>query len=89
MKLSPKVYRGIEYVAEREMPEDQRKRLGETSSDLEFIKILMADGSIVDRCLTFKEYSRWYDTHFAPTQSSTTADPAPVPNASVRIAFNS
>jgi hypothetical protein len=87
MKVSPKIYRGIEYVVERDLPEDQQKRLNDSLPSVEFIKILLNDGTILDRCISFKEYSAWYDSLVTVVKEETVAK-TPGQGIPVRIALN-
>lgn len=58
MKAKAKFFRGIEYVVETELPENQQAILGESNA-LERIKILI-DGKIIGNCFSYEAYSLWY-----------------------------
>jgi hypothetical protein len=60
MKVERKIYKGIEYVLFSELPQTQQEKLLQTLSVDAFIKI-MIDGTIVSRCIQFKDYSNWYE----------------------------
>jgi hypothetical protein len=59
MKVSPRIYKGIEFITVPELPTEQRLLLESSPQTPERIKILI-DGKIVDNCIQFKHYSEWY-----------------------------
>lgn len=63
MKVGPQSYRGIDFVREPELPADQQEVLRKTPDDPERIKILI-DGSVVENCIYYKDYERWYNEVF-------------------------
>lgn len=82
---NPKLYKGIEYVQLKELPEDQQRMIKETLNQELFIKILV-DGHLHQDCILFKDYKYWFEKFFAEpvsekldTETSTaTKDIAPL-----------
>lgn len=64
MKVDRKIYKGIEYVTLSELPQVQQEHLVKTLPSEFFIKILI-DGSIVSRCIQYRDYSMWFDQVFS------------------------
>jgi hypothetical protein len=64
MKVERKIYKGIEYVALAELPQVQQEQAMQTLSPDLFIKILV-DGTVVSRCIQYKDYNAWYDGVFS------------------------
>ena len=69
MKVERKIYKGIEYVLLTDIPQPQREHLLQTLSQDQFIKILI-DGSVVQQCLQYKDYSFWFDNIFKTRQQT-------------------
>jgi hypothetical protein len=69
MKVSSKVYKGIEYVQISELPEIQRVKLLQTIDQDVLIKILI-DRKIISNCLQYKDYELWFDNIYKPGQVS-------------------
>jgi hypothetical protein len=84
MKAKAKVYRGIEYVIEGELPVSQQALLAATNT-IERIKILV-DGEIIANCILYKDYSAWYHTTVAQELASTR--PVQEETITVRLALN-
>ncbi|HEX7016045.1 MAG TPA: hypothetical protein VF191_11085 [Cyclobacteriaceae bacterium] len=74
---NPKLYKGIEFVQLKELPEDQQKKITESLNRELFIKILI-DGHLHQDCILYKDYKHWFENVYsAPaTQESTTPAPA-------------
>ncbi|MCS6974342.1 MAG: hypothetical protein N2044_03615 [Cyclobacteriaceae bacterium] len=80
MKVGPQSYRGIDFVREADLPADQQAALGKTPNNPERIKILI-NGSIVENCIYYKDYERWYNETFgneAPVISMVSRSVEPV-----------
>lgn len=63
MKVGPQSYRGIDFVREADLPVEQQAALRKTPDNPERIKILI-NGSIVENCIYYKDYERWYNETF-------------------------
>lgn len=60
MKVSSKIFKGIEFVQLSQLPPEQREALLKTINHKIFIKILI-DGKIVGQCLQYKDYEIWFE----------------------------
>lgn len=60
MKVSSKIYKGIEYVRLSELPKDQKEKISESLSGESLIKILI-DETVVSNCLQYKDYDFWFE----------------------------
>lgn len=60
MKATARVYKGIEFINESDLPTNQQLLL-QHNEEVERIKILL-DGKIVKNCIQFREYERWYSS---------------------------
>ena len=58
MLAKAKIFRGIEFISVRELPDDQQLLL-KHSRDPERIKILV-DEQILSNCIQYREYCQWY-----------------------------
>ena len=65
MKVESKIFKGIEYVQLKELPQSQQDRIIHTINHNLFIKI-MIDGKILSQCLQYKDYDIWYENEFGP-----------------------
>lgn len=81
MKVDRKIYKGIEYVVLGELPQVQQEHLVKTLPSEFFIKILI-DGSIVSRCIQYRDYSTWFDQVFA---SRSTVQALAKPKAEISV----
>lgn len=82
MKVDAKVYKGIVYVQVSELPQAQREIIKKTINPDLFIKLLI-DGKIVSGCLQYKDYTRWYQEHYAP-EATPAREPSIVPGLNVK-----
>lgn len=60
MKAIARVYKGIEFINESDLPTNQQLLL-QHNAGVERIKILL-DGKIVKDCIQFREYEQWYSS---------------------------
>jgi len=65
MKVSSKIFKGIEYVQLNQLPVDQRDTILETINQKVLIKILI-DGKIVSDCIQYRDYEIWFDNIYRP-----------------------
>jgi hypothetical protein len=80
MKVSSKIYKGIEYIQVKDLPEEQQEKILETLNHECLIKILI-DKSIISNCIQYKDYVLWFDTIYnvvRATQQHRTLEPAPI-----------
>ena len=63
MKVSSKIYKGIEYIQLNELPSDQKEKISEFLDSESLIKILINE-KVVCNCIQYKEYEKWFDTVF-------------------------
>lgn len=63
MKVSSKIYKGIEYVLLEELPKDQKEKISESLSSENFIKILIGEKILVN-CIQYKDYEFWFDSTY-------------------------
>ena len=75
---NPKLYKGIEYVQLKELPEDQQQRITQSLNRELFIKILI-DGQLHQDCILYKDYKYWYETVYSIPVSEEPATPEPTP----------
>lgn len=61
MKVSSKIYKGIEFVQLNELPKDQKDKISQAFTEDSLIKILI-DDTIVSNCIQYKEYELWFET---------------------------
>jgi hypothetical protein len=61
MKVSSKIYKGIEYVQLNDLPKEQKEKISASLNDDNLIKILI-DKTIVSNCIQYKDYELWFDT---------------------------
>lgn len=72
---NPKLYKGIEYVQLKELPEDQQRKIKESLNQELFIKILV-DGRLHQDCILFKDYKYWFERVFnTPAEEVSTEPP--------------
>lgn len=80
---NPKLYKGIEYVQLKELPEDQQRRIKESLNQELFIKILV-DGHLHQDCILYKDYKYWFERVYSrpveevDTESSQAENIAPL-----------
>lgn len=60
MKVSPKNFKGINYIQVNQLPKDQHEKFIQTTPKSLHIKILI-EGKVVSGCVQYKDYSLWYD----------------------------
>jgi hypothetical protein len=60
MKVSSKIYKGIEYVQLNELPAEQKEKFSESLDQETLIKILI-DEKVVSNCIQYKDYEFWFD----------------------------
>lgn len=60
MKVSPKNFKGINYIQVNQLPKDQYEKFIQTTPKSLHIKILI-EGKVVAGCVQYKDYSLWYD----------------------------
>jgi len=65
MKVSSKIFKGIEYIQLNQLPADQRDSLLKTINQKVLIKILI-DGKIVSDCIQYRDYEIWFDNIYRP-----------------------
>ena len=72
MKISSRIYKGIEYVQLSDLPADQQQQI---TSALEhsFIKILI-DKSIISNCIQYRDYECWFDAAYPGERSAAKVD---------------
>lgn len=70
MKPTPKIYKGIEYIQLSDVPDQERQILENSFHRSQFIKILI-DNKVVDRCLLYKDYLRWYEQYMPSAEGPT------------------
>jgi hypothetical protein len=64
---NPKLYKGIEYVRLKELPEDQQIKIKESLNQDLFIKILV-NGQLHQDCILYKDYSYWFERIYKTSQ---------------------
>ncbi len=67
MKISSRIYKGIEYIQLSDLPNDQQQQITE-ALEHSFIKILI-DKSIVSNCIQYKDYESWFGETY-PSENS-------------------
>jgi hypothetical protein len=72
MKVSCKIYRGIEYVQLSELPKEQKEKISESLSGESLIKILI-DETIVSNCIQYKDYEFWFENVYKKMIPATVA----------------
>jgi hypothetical protein len=86
---NPKLYKGIEYVQLKELPEDQQQKIRQSLNRELFIKILI-DGQLHQDCILYKDYKHWFENVYNIPQSKEPSAPetapASVPSLDVSIA---
>lgn len=85
---NPKLYKGIEYVQLKELPEDQQQRIKQSLSRELFIKILI-DGQLHQDCILYKDYRSWFENVYSISSESESAPattPADVASLNISIA---
>lgn len=79
MKVSSKIYKGIEYIQLADLPLVQQEKFIQTINDNLFIKI-MIDKKIIAQCIQYKDYELWFDSVYqhavAPVRQELTLEPA-------------
>ena len=60
MKVSPKNFKGINYIQVNQLPKDQYEKFIQTTPKSLHIKILI-EGKVVSGCVQYKDYSLWYE----------------------------
>jgi hypothetical protein len=60
MKVSSKLYKGIEYVQLNELPKEQKEMFAQNLNEDCLIKILIND-TVVSNCVQYKIYEVWFD----------------------------
>ncbi len=85
---NPKLYKGIEYVQLKELPEDQQQRITQSLNRELFIKILI-DGHLHQDCILYKDYKHWYENVYSVStpEESTAPDTAPAKVASLNVSI--
>jgi hypothetical protein len=63
MKVSSKIYKGIEYVQMNDLPDDQKEKFLESCGPESFIKILVGE-TVVRDCIQYKDYDFWFNSTF-------------------------
>lgn len=71
MKISSRIYKGIEYIQLSDLPADQQQQIT-TALEHSFIKILI-DKSIINNCIQYRDYESWFDAAY-PAEKSATKD---------------
>lgn len=69
MKISSRVYKGIEYVQLSDLPADQQQQVT-LALEHTFIKLLI-DKSIISNCIQYKDYENWFDKAYPEERSVT------------------
>lgn len=64
MKVSSRIYKGIEYVELTDLPVDQQDRIKELRAEDFLIKILI-DKTIVSNCIQYKDYLNWLERTYS------------------------
>lgn len=86
---NPKLYKGIEYVQLKELPEDQQQRITQSLNRELFIKILI-DGQLHQDCILYKDYKYWFESVYSIPASeqppAPAAAPAGMPSLDISIA---
>lgn len=65
MKVTSKVYRGIEYIVIDDLPQQQQEKISKSISHDLLIKILI-DNKVVSNCLQYKDYEYWFNHFYTP-----------------------
>ncbi|MFO7256079.1 MAG: hypothetical protein DIU61_000205 [Bacteroidota bacterium] len=81
----PKLYKGIEYVQLKELPEDQQQKITQSLSRELFIKILI-DGQLHQDCILYKDYKQWFENVYSAP--ATREQPAPEPSPATVTSLN-
>lgn len=67
MKVSPKNFKGINYIQVNQLPKDQYEKFIQTTPKSLHIKILI-EGKVVSGCVQYKDYSLWYENVYLPNK---------------------
>jgi hypothetical protein len=86
MKVSSKIYKGIEYVQLSELPKDQKEKILEMFDEESFIKIMM-DKTIIRKCLQYKDYEMWFDNYYRSAHLPSPARKEILVNAPMEVIF--
>jgi hypothetical protein len=79
MKVSSRIYKGIEYILLTDLPQDQREKIVEFLREDSLIKILV-ESKVCSNCVQYREYEAWFDNVFAkqPLSPRTRENATPV-----------
>lgn len=85
---NPKLYKGIEYVQLKELPEDQQQKITQSLSREFFIKILI-DGHLHQDCILYKDYKNWFENVYSvpDVRESTTPETSTADVASLNVSI--
>ena len=67
MKISSRIYKGIEYVQLSDLPADQQQQVT-LALEHTFIKILI-DKSIISNCIQYRDYENWFEKAYPEVRS--------------------
>lgn len=87
MKVSSKIYKGIEYVRLIDLPADQVEKFALSMNEDSIIKI-MIDGTIVKDCVVYREYETWFDSTYPKSKVAASSRKAVPQEEVAEIAFN-
>ena len=85
MKVSSKIYKGIEYAQVNSLPAEQKEKLLQTINHDLLIKILV-DEKLIGNCLLFKDYEIWFDNIYRPqSQNREQSSPGTVQSSRIQV----
>ena len=82
------VYRGIEFVRVKDLPEDLKKDITNWLNDDILIKI-RTDQGLFNDCIQIKDFEYWYNNIYTPMEDiSESGNRIPVKGHSIKLAFD-
>jgi hypothetical protein len=69
MKAALEIYKGIEFVRISNLPDDQKKLIGDSMHSQKIVKILR-NNELLNDCILYGDYADWYIKATKATPSS-------------------
>ncbi|MDH5398289.1 MAG: hypothetical protein OEX02_09095 [Cyclobacteriaceae bacterium] len=86
-KLKSSIYKGIEYIRLKHLPEQQLNQFL-SWLDTESIITIQVDGVLQNDCVQYGDYSFWYDSVFRATANVQQIQKVRPNDKSFKLAFN-
>jgi hypothetical protein len=86
MKVSSKIYKGIEYVQIKDLPKEQQETILDTLNHECLIKILI-DRSIISNCIQYKDYVLWFDSIYDVVRSTAQKQEHTLETSPIQLSF--